>query len=196
MTFPWSSCQAKNTACHESIRKAALRHHYLARNPWQHGTVRSCYYGSQLFHGSPPALPWRHMTDMASQSTSNSIVWSTVCSGAHKKHRSASQAFVRGIHRSPVVSPHKGPVTRKMFPFDDVIMVDPLESTFIVSSNDTVLILLWLVCFYWYNVSFGVTSMAQSPSYQQRNSPSANETTLKIIVNWWLNVTGKSVASH
>ena len=31
-------------------------------------------------------------------------------------------AFVRGIHRSPVNSPHKGLVTRKMFPFDDVIM--------------------------------------------------------------------------
>ena len=27
-----------------------------------------------------------------------------------------------GIHRWPVNSPHKGPVTRKMFPFDDVIM--------------------------------------------------------------------------
>ena len=31
--------------------------------------------------------------------------------------------FVRGIHRWPVNSPHKGPSTRKMFPFDDVIMV-------------------------------------------------------------------------
>ena len=31
-------------------------------------------------------------------------------------------SFVRGIHRWPVNSPHKGPVTRKMFPFDDVIM--------------------------------------------------------------------------
>ena len=30
--------------------------------------------------------------------------------------------FVRGIHRWPVNSPHKGPVTRKLFPFDDVIM--------------------------------------------------------------------------
>ena len=30
--------------------------------------------------------------------------------------------FVRGIHRAPVNSPHKWPVTRKMFPFDDVIM--------------------------------------------------------------------------
>ena len=35
---------------------------------------------------------------------------------------SASLAFVRGIHRWPVNSPHKWPVTRKMFPFDDVIM--------------------------------------------------------------------------
>ena len=29
--------------------------------------------------------------------------------------------FVWGIHRWPVNSPHKGPVTRKMFPFDDAI---------------------------------------------------------------------------
>ena len=34
---------------------------------------------------------------------------------------------MRGIHRWPVNSPHKGPVTRKMFPFDDVIMT--MEST-------------------------------------------------------------------
>ena len=30
--------------------------------------------------------------------------------------------LVRGIHRWPVNSPHKEPVTRKMFQFDDVIM--------------------------------------------------------------------------
>ena len=43
-----------------------------------------------------------------------------------RKHQSsASLAFVGGIHRSPVNSPHKGPVTRKMFPFDDVIMISP-----------------------------------------------------------------------
>ena len=48
----------------------------------------------------------------------------TVCSGAdqRKYQSSASLAFVRGIHRSPVKSSHKGPVTRKMFPFDDVTM--------------------------------------------------------------------------
>ena len=64
------------------------------------------------------------MGTIASQITSRTIVYSTVCSGTdQRKHQSsASLAFVRGIHRGPVNSPHKGPVTRKMFPFDDVIM--------------------------------------------------------------------------
>ena len=50
---------------------------------------------------------------------------STVYSGAdERKHESsASLAFVRGIHRWSVNSPHKGPVTRKKFPFDEVIMI-------------------------------------------------------------------------
>ena len=40
-----------------------------------------------------------------------------------RKHQSsASLAFVRGIHREPVNSPHTWSVTRKRFPFDDVIM--------------------------------------------------------------------------
>ena len=40
-----------------------------------------------------------------------------------EKHQSsASLAFVRGIHRSSMDSPHKGPVTLKMIPFDDVTM--------------------------------------------------------------------------
>ena len=64
------------------------------------------------------------MSATASQITGLSMVSSTVCWGAdQRKHQSsASLAFVRGIHRSPVNSSHKGPVTRKMFPFDDVIM--------------------------------------------------------------------------
>ena len=33
-----------------------------------------------------------------------------------------SLAFVWGIHRWPVNSQHKRPVTRKMFPFDNIIM--------------------------------------------------------------------------
>ena len=65
------------------------------------------------------------MGAMASQITRLTIVYSTVYSGADqtKHQRSVSPAFVRGIHRWPENSLHKGPVTRKMFPFDDVIMV-------------------------------------------------------------------------
>ena len=64
------------------------------------------------------------MGAIASQITSLAIVYSIVYSGADQsKHQSStSLAFVWGIHRGPVNSPHKWPVTRKMFPFDDVIM--------------------------------------------------------------------------
>ena len=61
---------------------------------------------------------------MAHQITTVTSVYPTVYSGANQINyqSSASLAFVRGIPRWPVNSPHKGPVTRKMFPFDDVIM--------------------------------------------------------------------------
>ena len=63
---------------------------------------------------------------MASQITSFTIVYSTVYSGSvQRKHQSsASLAFVREIHQWPVTSLHKGPITRKMFSFGDVIMID------------------------------------------------------------------------
>ena len=84
------------------------------------------------------------MSTMASQINSLTIVYSTVYSSAdQRKHQSsASLAFVnrlfrcrskktsklgvtgflRGIYQWPVNSPHKWLVTRKLFPFDDVIM--------------------------------------------------------------------------
>ena len=64
---------------------------------------------------------------MATQIAGVSIVFSTVCSGAdQRKHQSpASLAFVMRIHRWPMDSPHKGPVTRKVFTFDDAIMPAP-----------------------------------------------------------------------
>ena len=64
------------------------------------------------------------MGAIASQITSLTIVYSADYSGVDQsKHQSsASLAFVWGIHRGPVNSPHKGPVTRNVFPFDDVIM--------------------------------------------------------------------------
>ena len=58
------------------------------------------------------------MSAMASQITSLTIVYPTVYSDAdqRKYQSSASLAFVRGIHRWPVNSPHQGPVTRKSVP--------------------------------------------------------------------------------
>ena len=64
---------------------------------------------------------YRHFSDvimsvMASQIIGVSIVSSIVCPGVdERRHQSsASLAFVRGIHRWPTDSPHKGLVTRKM----------------------------------------------------------------------------------
>ena len=64
------------------------------------------------------------MTTIASRITSLEVVYSIVYSDAdQRKHQSSALlAFVRGIHPWPVNTPHKGPVTRKLFPFDDVIM--------------------------------------------------------------------------
>ena len=62
------------------------------------------------------------MSVMVSQITSLTIVYFIQGAAQNKHQGSASLAFVRGIPRWPVNSPHKGPVTRTMFPFDDVIM--------------------------------------------------------------------------
>ena len=66
------------------------------------------------------------MGTIASQITSLTIVYSNVYSDADRRSKKTPKIRVtghmRGIHRGPVNSPHKWPVTRKMFPFDDVIM--------------------------------------------------------------------------
>ena len=78
------------------------------------GNYHICNYYSDVIIGA-----------MVYQINSLAIVYSSVYSGADQRKRqgSASMAFVRGIHRWPVNYPHKCPVTRKMFPFDNVIML-------------------------------------------------------------------------
>ena len=77
------------------------------------------------------------MGAIVSQITSLTIVFSTVYldTDQRKHESSASLAFVRGIHRRPVNSPHKWPVTRKMFPFDDVIMSEPDSNNVFLQFN-------------------------------------------------------------
>ena len=62
---------------------------------------------------------------MGSKIAGISTVCAIVCSGTHhiKHQSSASLTFVRGIHWWLVDSPHNGPVTLKMFRFDDAVMV-------------------------------------------------------------------------
>ena len=59
------------------------------------------------------SLQWRHNERDGISITNLTIVHSIVYSGADKRkyQSSASLALVRGIHRWPVNSPHKGPVT-------------------------------------------------------------------------------------
>ena len=79
-------------------------------------TVKVIYYQFVSFHGITVTSQW-------AQWRLKSPASPLFIRAQIKKHRSsASLAFVRGTHRGPVNSPHKSPVTRKMFSFDDVIM--------------------------------------------------------------------------
>ena len=77
--------------------------------PWRRWGVDHQY---EMFHYNDVI-----MGAMASRITSLKIAYSTFYSGVdQRKHQSsASLAFVRGIHRWPVNSPHKWPVTQKCF---------------------------------------------------------------------------------
>ena len=89
-----------------------LNRHILSPLRPNGAEMRQCHYCDVI------------MSPTASQITSLTIVYSIVYLGTdQRKHQSSvSLAFVWGIHRRPVNSPHKWPVMRKMFPFDDVIM--------------------------------------------------------------------------
>ena len=98
---------------------------------WCLGICRSSWYIFFKKSFGYQQLQKNHYSDVimgatASRITSVWIVYFTICSdAAQRKHRSSvSLAFVWGIRRWPVNSPHKGSVTRKMFPFDDVIMTN------------------------------------------------------------------------
>ena len=106
---PQWRCKAQNSIRDGLIDTKTL---YIYADHWYYTNAVQCHHGDVI------------MTGMASQISGVSIVFSAVCSGTdqRKHHSSASVAFVRGIHRGPVISPRTRPVTRKMFPFDDVIM--------------------------------------------------------------------------
>ena len=97
------------------------------------------------------------MGTIASQITSLTIVYSTVYSGADQREHqsSASLAFAWGIHRGPVNSPHKWPVTRKMFPFDNVIMSNVL-ALMAVDEIYVCAIFLWIAVTIYINIYINI----------------------------------------
>ena len=96
---------------------------------------------SFIFWKSWIPLQWRHNGhDSVSNHQPDDCLLNVYLEADQRKHQSsASLAFVQGIHRGPVNYPHKWPVTRKMFQFDDVIMF---------SMNDGVM-QKWSFPFYW-----------------------------------------------
>ena len=118
---PWSEKTRKNTCC-----LTAPSHHPTKISLLSiHLRVLLKHYNDVI------------MGAIASQITSLTIVYSSVYSGAgQSKHQIPRDWPLWGIHRGPVNSPHKWPVTRKMFPFDDVIM-DNLYYTFNVTDPST-----------------------------------------------------------
>ena len=140
----WSGNSKPKYHKFESSRDGRIR--CLSRGIWGRYPLITITGTAKLSFNQVTAMHYSNviMSTMAAQTPSPSIVCSTVCSGVdQRKHESAaSLAFVRGIHRWPVNSPHKGPITRKMLPFDDVIMackdresID--ESTGMLSSNES-----------------------------------------------------------
>ena len=79
------------------------------------------------------------MSAMVSLIIGFSIVYWTVCLRADQRIHQSSVllAFVRGIHRWPVNSLHKGPVKRKMVTFYDVIMYLALYVTHSIDLIDS-----------------------------------------------------------
>ena len=75
-------------------------------------------------HVTDKSLRWRHnWRDNVSNHQPQDCLLNRLCRRRSKK---TSKLRVTGLCVGPVNSPHKWPVTRKMFPFDDVIMCDIL----------------------------------------------------------------------
>ena len=92
---------------------------------------------------------------------------------SNKHQSSASLAFVRGIHRWPVNSPHKGSVTRKIIPFDDVIIRAGVLGTRTRSTR--VLNFLYLYC----------TRTREFQSHSTRTCTRTNGQVLRYSYEYW-----------
>ena len=92
---------------------------------FMHWKIHTCYIlTSDESCLSKYPLRWRHndCNGISNHQPHGCLLSCLIRHRSKKTSNSMPLAFVRGIHWWPVNSPHKGPVTRKKFPFDDVIM--------------------------------------------------------------------------
>ena len=95
----------KNTGTVIDIKH--IYHHLICK--WSMGDI---------FH-----ISWLKIQDALFWFHYNAVIYNDRHEVSNKTNQSSAPlAFVREIHRWPMDSPQKGPVTWKMFPFDDVIM--------------------------------------------------------------------------
>ena len=132
MTFIWGLCHNRYPS-HQSL-KLALKYAFMYLK----------YHSNIPGDNELPyiALQWRHNErDSVSNHRRLDCLLNRLFMPDQRKHQSsASLAFMRGIHRWAANSPHKRPVTRKMLPFDDVIMAQILLRW---SRPVSVLALMW-----------------------------------------------------
>ena len=119
VTLIWPCMKSKLKVCGEKL----LPEHWTCRAPGIHWLASP---GSPCFSGCNTAwtLHWRHNDH---NGVSNHQLHGCLLNRLFgRRSKKTSKLRVTGLcvgnSPGPVNSPHKGPVTRKMFPFDDVIM--------------------------------------------------------------------------
>ena len=97
----------------------SLNHHFLTNSTTSGDTTMT-----DALLWLYATIQWRHneRNGISNHRRLNCLLDRLFRRRSNKHQSSVSLAFVRGIHRWPVNSLHKGPARRKMFPFDDVIM--------------------------------------------------------------------------
>ena len=95
---------------------------YLTRNILISTQETLIFWENGFFNGS--ALQWRHneRDGVSTHQPHDCLLNRLFRCRSNKTSKLRVTGLCEGNSRWPVNSPHKGPVTRKMFPFDDVIM--------------------------------------------------------------------------
>ena len=101
--------------------RATLERHVLNESLYWH--ISAKYYLKQKWHPNDP-LRWRHNghDGVSNHQPHHCLLNHLFGCRSKKTSKLRVTGLCAGNSPGPVISPHKGPVTRKMVPFDDVIM--------------------------------------------------------------------------